>query len=153
MGFLNACARVLTPAILAVARERAKVRYPAVLHEQSGRVLAMDGSEISAYLPRRRGHGSPRTSFPCYACEILRNKRGSNGLERHQPNVLMVNGLGDDFRLALGNGDHADMACMRLDSVDAVVVSSCDIDKRLADATTVPIWLPENHPVRRLLRL
>lgn len=151
-GFLDGFAAVLTDDKLAEARSQARHRYPVLLHEKQGLTLVVKGSDVRSYVPQPNAHGDPSSSLPVFLREIVKAKKGKNGLVAHHPNLLMANGLGKDFQLALGRMNPACFTGVDLADLDAILVMACGIGGSLTHCDRREFFsLQDVHPAQALL--
>ena len=111
-------------------------------------IVSVHGDDHSTYVPGSLGAGNPDLYLSHAFEEAVNNKRSSNKLGNHRPNVLMINFLvSNDFEAALNRArqlEHALPSTDLGDTLDAVVGCVCGIDGKWAG----PIVQMErtNHP-------
>lgn len=149
--FVEALAKLgdaLTPENLDALRYAANTASPQFVCDIGEFSVLLEGS--GPYQPNRNNaHGDPRASWPVYVKEIIKNKKGSNGLDRHRPNLVMVNGLGMDFQSS-SNASRQNFNASRQnfvlpESLDEIWIHTCGIDDKIENCN--PIRLPSGNPM------
>lgn len=125
--------------VLGVLDERSLLKWRELTATASPQVLLTIGTpaiEIILTGPGVRianadnAHGSGSDSAQNFFLEIVRAKAGKNGLTRHRPNILLVNGLGDDFQTQFFDEDV--QLNLESEELDEVHIASCGINEALS---------------------
>ncbi|MFA6810361.1 MAG: hypothetical protein WCR47_04800 [Desulfoplanes sp.] len=103
-------------------------------------LFALGLSGKGQYSPGENAHGEPILSAPVFLREILSKKNNSNDLKNHHPNILMVNGLGYDYKAMLSEIDDSKVEknIDRLphehkNNIDQLMLTACDIDQKMSE--------------------
>lgn len=137
-------------------RAEAAIRWPVALPVPEGIPnfnMYLEGESVDNFMPQGvGGAGDPASYLEHVVTETLNQKRDSNKLSSHRPNVLAVNCLlSDDYQMAaawqrqLGAGTPA---INFGDSLDAVILACCGIDGELPNVRLLA--RDETHPATEL---
>ena len=148
----------LIPEFLATKLLEAQIEYPVLLPIPEGIEnfkVYLEGDDGSKYVPDKNAAGSPELYLEHVIAEALNNKRNSNQLQTHRPNLLVVNYLLDtDFQMALNRQLFLseDMPIPDISNVfDGVLIAACGINEGLSKSG-FQVTARQNHPVSDLLR-
>jgi hypothetical protein len=150
----------LDPSFLETKRKEAEKVYPVLLPVPAGIAnfyVVLRGDDPDKYDPRihENASGVPEGYLDVAFREALDNKRYSNSLQNHRPNLLAINfTLGPDFRKAFLWQRQLNIPLPPLKfgtSFDAVLYSACEIDT-LPTPQTVSLEFKEStHPASEVL--
>lgn len=127
--------RFLNPEYLARHKRAAEQEYPVLLYkdQDSSLHIYVEGSNVDAYIPGKipKIVGSLGSYREVAVQEAIKNKRNSNDLANHRPNLVAVNYLlSMDYQLA----ESSLTISSRPDpdsNIDVLVVSSVGIDEKI----------------------
>jgi hypothetical protein len=152
----------LDSAFLDAKLKQAELEYPVLLPTPNGvnnLYVYIEGNEPGNYVPGRipNSTGDPETYLKHSIDEGLNNKRDSNRLGDHHPNLLAVNYLLDVcFQMALHhqiNLGWGPPSATFSTTFDAVLLAACGIDQvPSTDASHLEVRPGEDHPVLRFWR-
>ncbi len=129
----------LDPAFVENAKEKAKRKYPEVLHKHpsSSLYVYVDGDDVDTYEPGivPNNVGNPARYLQVALGEAVSAKRCSNDLKNHHPNIVAVNYLlSTDYQVAksLPERVHSLTLPEIEPNIDVLAASAIGIDERMA---------------------
>jgi len=153
----------LNPGFVESKAREAEVEYPILLQMPqsiNNLYVYMEGSDPTNYIPGKlpMGTGDPERYLRHAIEEALNNKRGSNQLQNHHPNLLAVNYLLDtDFQMSLNRQRDLRKPIPLSDlgpAFDSVLLAACGIDEHLSVGRVyLKVQPGQAHPIPSVLPL
>ena len=111
-----------------IEAERVQPQVIARFADADIEIVLSGGGDYQPYL--NNAHGVPSASRCVYLKEIIERKEDSNKLSEHRPNLLLVNGLGDDYQTAL-QYENLEPDDFDNEKIDEIWLAACGIDQKL----------------------
>jgi hypothetical protein len=148
----------LIPGFLEGKLKESHVKYPVIMPKPEGTLnfcVYIEGEDVENYNPGIivNATGPPELYLEHSITEALNNKRESNGLHKHHPNLLAINFLlGTDFQMAFNRQVYLkqEIPIPELgNEIDSVLLAVCGIDAPLS-MHNVHLAIGQNHAISGL---
>lgn len=118
------------------AQDEAAKKSPYTIFENEGLEIIIHGE--GEYNPDvKNAQGDPRCSLKAYLRKGELTGDKNKQLEKHHPNILMVNGLGDDFQAIFRDGPPKTIVLSDARHIDSLWIAACGIDELLKDCSRI----------------